>query len=86
MATITDPFGGVDLSRSLPSFSAFVCGSFRMSLEKFFLTDFLYDAIHDRREALRSLPIRPFMLEKSTPVASGHISTSFVGVIMTLHA
>lgn len=86
LATITDPFSGVDISHTLPGFSSFVCGPFRESLEKHFSTDFLYDAYHDRKEALRSLPIRPFMLAKSTPVAAGSYSTSFSMLIMTFHA
>nr|UJQ92613.1 MAG: putative RNA-dependent RNA polymerase [Mitoviridae sp.] len=86
LATITDPFGGADLGQLLPRYSSYVCGPFRKSLEKHFSTDFLWDAIHDRKEALRSLPVKPFMAAKSTPVVSGHISTSFVGVLMTLHA
>jgi len=32
------------------------------------------------------MPIRPFMSAKSTPVVSGIISTSFVGLLLTLHA
>nr|QDH91427.1 MAG: RNA-dependent RNA polymerase [Mitovirus sp.] len=87
LSTITDPFRGTGLySETLSSFSSFVCGPFRKSLEKYFSTDFLWDATHDRREALRSLPVKPFLSAKSTPVVSGYSSTSFVGVLLAIHA
>lgn len=86
LATITDPFSGPDLSQTLSGYSSFVCGSLRKALKKNFLTDFLWDSIHDRKEALRSLPIKPFMIAKSTPVGAGSYSTSFSMLILTLHA
>lgn len=86
LATITDPFSGFDLGWVLSSYSAFVIGSFRKSLENHFSTDFLWDAIHDRKEALRSLPVKPFAISSSTPVTGGTFSSSFSAVIMTFHA
>lgn len=86
LATITDPFGGSDLGQILPAYSSFVITVFRKSIEKKFSTDFVWDCIHERESALRSLPVKPFMISKSSPVVGHSYSTSFSMLIMTFHA
>lgn len=86
LATITDPFSGDHLGTVLSSFSSFVVGPFRKSLEAKALTDFLWDAYHDRSEALRSLPVKPSMISSSSPVIGQFYSTSFPTFCMTVHA
>jgi len=86
LGTITDGYPeGVYPPGYLGEYSYFVINGFRVALEKFFLTDWLYDCIHDRASALRSLIVRPFQNLSSTPSVSEVQSTSiegFLGAVM----
>jgi hypothetical protein len=82
LETITDWYkGGLDPSSYLGEFSSFVISGFRVALEKFFLTDWLWDCIHDRGSAIRSLIVKPFQNLSSTPSAAEVQSTSIEGFL-----
>jgi hypothetical protein len=82
LGTITDWYKeGSYPPAHLGEWSHFVINGFRVALEKFFLTDWLYDCIHDRASALRSLIVRPFQSLSSTPSVAEVQSTSIEGLL-----
>jgi len=84
VSSIVDGFAeGTNPLYYLPAWSSFIRESFLVALEKYFSTDFLWDCLHERKDALTTLPVVPYQNLSSTPTLAEVQATSVLGLLAT---
>lgn len=84
VSSIVDGFTkGTNPLSYLPAWSSFIKDGFLVALEKRFSTDFLWDCLNERKDALTTLPVVPYQNLSSTPTIAEVQATSVKGLLAT---